>query len=88
MASGLSPDDGNRNGSVRNAQNGSFIRRAIQNYGKKYQSNDSEFETYAFFRAFGDFIGIFSFSLIIGAFMGCVTALISFYAGLPLQSRL
>ncbi|KAL0268570.1 UNVERIFIED_CONTAM: hypothetical protein PYX00_010457 [Menopon gallinae] len=50
---------------------------AIQNYGKKYQSNDSEFETYAFFRAFGDFIGIFSLSLIIGAFMGCVTALLA-----------
>ncbi|EEB20474.1 sodium/hydrogen exchanger, putative [Pediculus humanus corporis] len=52
---------------------------SIQNYGKKYQSNDSQFETYAFFRAFGDFIEIFSFSLIIGAVMGCITALISFY---------
>ena len=56
-----------------------FFCRSIQNYGKKYQSNDSQFETYAFFRAFGDFIEIFSFSLIIGAVMGCITALISFY---------
>lgn len=50
---------------------------AIQNYGKKYQSNDSEFETYAFFRALGDFIGIFTLSLLIGAVMGCVTALLT-----------
>ncbi|CAH0724724.1 unnamed protein product, partial [Brenthis ino] len=50
---------------------------AIQNYEKRY-SNDGGFEITAFLAAIGDFIGIFSLSLLIGAFMGCLTALISF----------
>lgn len=31
----------------------------------------------AFFQAFGDFVGIFSLSLFIGATMGCITALLT-----------
>ncbi|CAF4790184.1 unnamed protein product [Pieris macdunnoughi] len=50
---------------------------AIQNYEKRY-STDGEFEITAFLQAIGDFIGIFSLSLIVGALMGCFTALISF----------
>lgn len=54
-----------------------FVYRAIQNYEKRY-SNDGGFEITAFLGAIGDFIGIFSLSLLVGAFMGCLTALISF----------
>ncbi|XP_017882009.1 sodium/hydrogen exchanger 7 isoform X6 [Ceratina calcarata] len=50
---------------------------AIQNYGERYQSQSGEFETVAFFQAFGDFVGIFSLSLFIGATMGCITALLT-----------
>lgn len=50
---------------------------AIQNYGEHYSSG-GEFETRAFFKSVGDFFGIFTLSLLIGATMGCVTALISF----------
>ncbi|XP_061385775.1 sodium/hydrogen exchanger 6 isoform X3 [Danaus plexippus] len=49
---------------------------AIQNYEKRY-SVDGGFEITAFLAAIGDFIGIFSLSLLVGAFMGCLTALIS-----------
>ncbi|XP_049880570.1 sodium/hydrogen exchanger 7 isoform X3 [Pectinophora gossypiella] len=49
---------------------------AIQNYEKRY-SNDGGFEITAFLGAIGDFIGIFSLSLLVGALMGCFTALIS-----------
>ncbi|KAK7863748.1 hypothetical protein R5R35_011151 [Gryllus longicercus] len=50
---------------------------AIQNYGERYQSGSGGFETNAFFRALGDFIGIFSLSLLIGALMGCLTAVVT-----------
>ncbi|XP_018565762.1 sodium/hydrogen exchanger 7 isoform X2 [Anoplophora glabripennis] len=50
---------------------------SIQNYGKRYQSGSGGFETKAFFKAVGDFFGIFMLSLIIGATMGCVTALMT-----------
>ncbi|XP_064072111.1 sodium/hydrogen exchanger 6 isoform X1 [Vanessa tameamea] len=49
---------------------------AIQNYEKRY-STDGGFEITAFLAAIGDFIGIFSLSLLVGAFIGCLTALIS-----------
>ncbi|XP_038207955.1 sodium/hydrogen exchanger 7 isoform X2 [Zerene cesonia] len=49
---------------------------AIQNYEKRY-STDGEFEITAFLAAIGDFIGIFSLSLIVGALMGCLTALMT-----------
>ncbi|XP_068626629.1 sodium/hydrogen exchanger 6 [Battus philenor] len=49
---------------------------AIQNYEKRY-SNDGGFEITAFLGAIGDFIGIFSLSLLVGAFMGCLTALMT-----------
>ncbi|XP_047508427.1 sodium/hydrogen exchanger 7 isoform X16 [Pieris napi] len=49
---------------------------AIQNYEKRY-STDGEFEITAFLQAIGDFIGIFSLSLIVGALMGCFTALMT-----------
>ncbi|KAL9927372.1 na[+]/H[+] hydrogen exchanger 3 [Glossina fuscipes fuscipes] len=49
---------------------------AIQNYGEHYSST-GEFETYAFFQALGDFFGIFMLSLLIGALMGCFTALLT-----------
>lgn len=54
-----------------------YFFRAIQNYGEHYSST-GEFETYAFFQALSDFFGIFMLSLLIGALMGCLTALISF----------
>ncbi|KAH8263244.1 hypothetical protein KR044_006439 [Drosophila immigrans] len=50
---------------------------AIQNYGEHY-SNSGEFETSAFLRALSDFFTIFFLSTLIGAVMGCFTALISF----------
>ena len=55
-----------------------FLLRAIQNYGEQYTQGTGEFEIYAFFRALGDFVSIFMLSLLIGASMGCFTALISF----------
>lgn len=54
-----------------------FRFSAIQNYEKRY-STDGGFEITAFLAAIGDFIGIFSLSLLVGAFIGCLTALISF----------
>jgi len=54
-----------------------FLYRAIQNYGEHY-SNTGEFETTAFLRSLSDFFSIFLLSLMIGAAMGCLTALISF----------
>ncbi|XP_014477754.1 PREDICTED: sodium/hydrogen exchanger 7 isoform X4 [Dinoponera quadriceps] len=50
---------------------------SIQNYAERYQSGSGGFETVAFFQAFGDFVGIFSLSLFIGAIMGCITALLT-----------
>ncbi|KAH8305398.1 hypothetical protein KR018_001765 [Drosophila ironensis] len=50
---------------------------AIQNYGEHY-SKLGEFETTAFLRSLSDFFSIFFLSLMIGAAMGCLTALISF----------
>ncbi|XP_052837628.1 sodium/hydrogen exchanger 6 isoform X6 [Drosophila gunungcola] len=49
---------------------------AIQNYGEHY-SNTGEFESTAFLRSLSDFFSIFFLSLMIGAAMGCLTALIS-----------
>lgn len=42
-----------------------------------YQSGSGGFETKAFFKALGDFVGIFMLSLVIGAVMGCITALMT-----------
>ncbi|XP_058802563.1 sodium/hydrogen exchanger 6 isoform X3 [Phymastichus coffea] len=52
---------------------------AIQNYGERYVTHvgSNSFETVAFFQALGDFVGIFSLSLFIGATMGCITALLT-----------
>ncbi|XP_073992559.1 na[+]/H[+] hydrogen exchanger 3 isoform X2 [Rhodnius prolixus] len=50
---------------------------SIQNYERHSQLHTGSFETEAFFRALGDFIGIFSLSLVIGACMGCSTALLT-----------
>ncbi|XP_069678166.1 sodium/hydrogen exchanger 9 isoform X3 [Periplaneta americana] len=50
---------------------------SIQNYGERYQSGSGGFETQAFFRALGDFFGIFTLSLLIGALMGCLTAILT-----------
>lgn len=50
---------------------------AIQNYAERYQIGSGGFESYAFFRALGDFLGIFSLSFFIGAVMGCITALLT-----------
>ncbi|XP_044572057.1 sodium/hydrogen exchanger 6 isoform X9 [Drosophila ananassae] len=49
---------------------------AIQNYGEHY-SNSGEFETTAFLRSMSDFFSIFLLSLMIGAAMGCLTALMT-----------
>ncbi|XP_055710592.1 sodium/hydrogen exchanger 6 isoform X2 [Phlebotomus papatasi] len=49
---------------------------AIQNYGEQYSSTGG-FETDAFFRSLGDFFSIFMLSLLIGASMGCFTALLT-----------
>lgn len=49
---------------------------SIQKYDKHYSSTGG-FETNAFFRAVGDFCFIFTLSLMIGAVMGCATALMT-----------
>ncbi|XP_055384841.1 sodium/hydrogen exchanger 6 isoform X3 [Condylostylus longicornis] len=49
---------------------------AIQNYGEHYSSTGG-FESYAFFRSLSDFFCIFMLSLLIGATMGCITALLT-----------
>ncbi|EDV59114.1 sodium/hydrogen exchanger 7 isoform X2 [Drosophila erecta] len=49
---------------------------AIQNYGEHYSST-GEFETTAFLRSLSDFFSIFLLSLMIGAAMGCLTALMT-----------
>ncbi|XP_028035107.1 sodium/hydrogen exchanger 7 isoform X4 [Bombyx mandarina] len=49
---------------------------AIQNYETRY-SHDGGFEISGFLGAIGDFIGIFSLSLLVGALMGCLTALMT-----------
>ncbi|KAK0180516.1 hypothetical protein PV327_006145 [Microctonus hyperodae] len=50
---------------------------SIQNYGTRYQTGTGSFETVAFFKALSDFIRIFGLSLLIGATMGCITALLT-----------
>ncbi|XP_044740864.1 sodium/hydrogen exchanger 6 isoform X2 [Chrysoperla carnea] len=50
---------------------------SIQNYAERYQSGSGDFEPKAFFKAVGDFFGIFLLSLTIGALMGCITALMT-----------
>ncbi|XP_030748627.1 sodium/hydrogen exchanger 7 isoform X2 [Sitophilus oryzae] len=52
---------------------------SIQHYGKRYQLGTGGFEIKAFFQAVGDFCGIFMLSLLIGAVMGCITALLTKY---------
>lgn len=52
------------------------LSAAIQNYGKHY-SVSGGFETNAFLMSLGDFFGIFMLSLLIGATMGCLTALLT-----------
>ncbi|XP_033207675.1 sodium/hydrogen exchanger 7 isoform X3 [Belonocnema kinseyi] len=51
------------------------LSSSIQHY--RLQSGSGGFETIAFFRALGDFAGIFSLSLFIGATMGCITAMLT-----------
>lgn len=53
------------------------INRSIQNYAERYSGPSKGFETWPFFQALGDFVGIFSLSLFIGATMGCITALLT-----------
>lgn len=53
------------------------LSSSIQNYGETYQSGIGGFETEAFFRSLGEFFRIFLLSLLIGAVMGCVTALMT-----------
>lgn len=52
------------------------IFSSIQKYDKYYSSTGG-FEAKAFFHSVGDFCRIFSLSLIIGAVMGCATALMT-----------
>lgn len=52
------------------------IFSSIQKYDKHYSSTGG-FEAGAFFHSVGDFCRIFSLSLLIGAVMGCVTALMT-----------
>lgn len=49
---------------------------SIQNYGEHY-STTGDFESHAFLKSLGDFFGVFFFSLLIGASMGCVTAMMT-----------
>uniref|UniRef100_A0A336LGG0 Sodium/hydrogen exchanger n=1 Tax=Culicoides sonorensis TaxID=179676 RepID=A0A336LGG0_CULSO len=49
---------------------------SIQNYGEHY-STTGDFESHAFIKALGDFFGVFFFSTVIGATMGCCTALMT-----------
>ncbi|XP_014239165.1 sodium/hydrogen exchanger 7 isoform X2 [Cimex lectularius] len=53
------------------------LSSSIQNYERHSTEGGGVFESAAFLRAVGDFIGIFSFSLIIGSCMGCLTALLT-----------
>jgi len=50
--------------------------RAIQSYSEKYNPNHSGFEMVAFFQAVGEFLLIFSLSLILGSTLGIATALV------------
>ncbi|XP_017770600.1 PREDICTED: sodium/hydrogen exchanger 7 [Nicrophorus vespilloides] len=50
---------------------------SIQNYAEKYQSGTGTFETVAFFKAVWNFFAIFMLSLLIGAVMGMITALMT-----------
>ncbi|XP_038108026.1 sodium/hydrogen exchanger 7 isoform X6 [Culex quinquefasciatus] len=49
---------------------------AIQNYGEHYSSS-GDFESHAFLRSVGNFFSVFFLSLVIGASMGCCTALMT-----------
>lgn len=49
---------------------------AIQNYGEHYSSTGG-FEGHAVLRSLGNFFSVFFFSLLIGASMGCITALMT-----------
>uniref|UniRef100_A0A1Q3F9J5 Sodium/hydrogen exchanger n=2 Tax=Culex tarsalis TaxID=7177 RepID=A0A1Q3F9J5_CULTA len=49
---------------------------AIQNYGEHYSSS-GDFEGHAFLRSVGNFFSVFFLSLVIGASMGCCTALMT-----------
>lgn len=49
---------------------------AIQNYGEHYSST-GDFEGHAFLRSVGNFFSVFFLSLVIGASMGCCTALMT-----------
>lgn len=49
---------------------------SIQNYGRHY-SLTGDFESHAFLKSLGNFFGVFFFSLLIGASMGCITALMT-----------
>ncbi|XP_055641461.1 sodium/hydrogen exchanger 7 isoform X6 [Toxorhynchites rutilus septentrionalis] len=49
---------------------------AIQNYGEHYSST-GDFEGHALLMSLGDFFSVFFLSLIIGASMGCITALMT-----------
>uniref|UniRef100_U5EH20 Sodium/hydrogen exchanger n=1 Tax=Corethrella appendiculata TaxID=1370023 RepID=U5EH20_9DIPT len=49
---------------------------AIQNYGEHYSSS-GDYETNALLKAIGNFFSVFFLSLIIGASMGCITALMT-----------
>lgn len=67
---------------IQNSENNNsvtYFSSSIQNYAELYQSGSGGFESRAFFKALGDFVGIFMLSLMIGAVMGCITALIFFF---------
>lgn len=55
------------------------ISSSIQKYDKHYSQHSSSggFEAKAFFQSVGDFCRIFWLSLLIGAVMGCATALMT-----------
>lgn len=53
-----------------------YYFRAIQSYGDKYSPTHGGFEMVAFFQAVGEFLLIFTLSLILGSTLGIATALV------------
>ncbi|XP_032779420.2 sodium/hydrogen exchanger 9 isoform X2 [Daphnia magna] len=53
------------------------LTRAIQSYAEKYNPNHGGFEMVAFFQAVGEFLLIFTSSLVLGSTLGIATALLT-----------
>lgn len=54
-----------------------IVNSAVQTYGDTFTSSDSGFQVSPFFQSLGVFVYTFASSFIIGATMGCATALLT-----------